>query len=132
MAREETARPQTAIKEAENRWAAAIGTHDRTTIQSLVAPDFIGVNDSGKVQRRRALLAEVKGDRDTYTSARNERLEVHMFSANLGVVVGTFRAKGSSRDGRAFDRTYRFTDTWMRRSGEWQCIASQNMLVSPK
>lgn len=129
---ERESRPQTALKQAEKRWAAAIAAHDEAALQSLVAPDFIGVNDRGKVQSRRRLLAEVKADRDTYTSARNERVEVHMFSPSVGVVVGTFRAKGTRRDGRAFDRTYRFTDTWMRRGGQWQCVASHNMLVSPE
>ena len=121
-----------ALKRAERRWAEAIAKHDYAALESLLARDFVGVNDKGKVQSRRALLAELKNDRDTYRSVRSGRLEVHMFGATFGVVVGTFRAEGRSRDGQEFDRTYRFTDTWMLRNGQWQCVASQNMLVSPK
>jgi len=40
--------------------------------------------------------------------------------------------KRLQQDGKAFDRTYRFTDTWMDRGGNWQCIASQESLVSQK
>ena len=31
---------------------------------------------------------------------------------------------GTGKDGKAFDRTYLFTDTWMMRGGKWQCIAA--------
>jgi ketosteroid isomerase-like protein len=124
--------PQAALKDAENRWATAIGRHDQATVESLVDRDFIGVNEKAKVGNRRALLGELKADKDTYASARNERLDVRMYGPGVGVVVGTFHAKGSSKDGKAFDRTYRFTDTWMERNGQWQCVASQEMLVSPK
>lgn len=124
--------PQAALKDAENRWATAIASHDRAAVESLIDRDFIGVNEKGKVQNRRALLGEMKADKDTYASVRNERLEVHTHGSGVAVVVGAFRAKGTTKDGKAFDRTYRFTDTWVERNGQWQCVASQDMLLSPK
>jgi ketosteroid isomerase-like protein len=124
--------PQAALKESENRWAAAIAKHDVATIELMVAPDFIGVNQKGKVQNRRAMLGEMKADKDTYTSAKNEKLDVKMYGSGVGVVVGTYREKGTGKDGKAFDHTMRFTDTWMDRGGQWQCIASHVMTVSQK
>jgi hypothetical protein len=50
-----------------------------------------------------------------------------MYGSGVAVVVGMANEKGSGKDGKAFDRTYRFTDTWMDRGGNWQCIASQAM-----
>jgi ketosteroid isomerase-like protein len=55
-----------------------------------------------------------------------------MFGKDVAVVVGTAREKGTGKDGKTFDRTYRFTDTWMNRNGKWQCIASQVALVASK
>jgi len=115
------------LKDNENRWSAAIAKHDTATIESMVAADFIGVSSKGKVQNRRAMLADVKGDKDTYTSTKAEKLAVHMYGSGVAVVVGMANEKGSGKDGKAFDRTYRFTDTWMGRGGNWQCIASQAM-----
>jgi len=120
------------LKNNENRWSDAIAKHDTATIESMVAADFIGVNSKGKVQNRRAMLADVKGDKDTYTSTKAEKLAVHMYGSGVAVVVGTANEKGSGKDGKAFDRTYRFTDTWMDRGGNWQCVASQVSLVSQK
>lgn len=122
----------TMLKDNETRWSAAIAKHDTATIESMVAADFIGVNSKGKVVNRRAMLAEVKGNKDTYTSTKAEKLDVHMYGAAVAVVVGMANEKGTGKDGKAFDRTYRFTDTWMDRGGNWQCIASQVTLVAQR
>jgi ketosteroid isomerase-like protein len=120
------------LKDNENRWSAAIAKHDTATIESMAAADFVGVSSKGKVQNRRAMLADVKGDKDTYTSAKAEKLAVHMYGSGVAVVVGISNQKGSGKDGKAFERTYRFTDTWIDRGGSWQCVASQGTLVSQK
>jgi ketosteroid isomerase-like protein len=120
------------LKDNETRWSAAIAKHDTATIESMVAPDFIGVNSKGKVQNRRAMLAEVKSNKDTYSSTKAEKLDVHMYGTGVAVVVGVANEKGTGKDGKAFDRTYRFTDTWMDRGGNWQCIASQVTLVGQR
>ena len=120
------------LKDNENRWSAAIGKHDTATIESMVAADFIGVNSKGKVQNRRAMLAEVKNDKDTYTSAKAEKLDVHMYGSSVAIVVGMANEKGTGKDGKAFDRTYRFTDTWIDRGSNWQCVASQVTLVGQR
>jgi len=120
---------QAALKDNENRWEAAIAKHDIATVEAMVASDFIGVSSKAKVMNRRALLAEMKSDTDTYSSTKLEKLDVHVYGPGMAVVVGTSREKGSGKDGKAFDRTFRFTDTWMERNGQWQCVASQVMKI---
>ncbi len=121
-----------ALKEMENNWAAAYAKHDAAPIDAMVANDFVGVNSKGKVQNKRSMLAEVRKDKDTYTLAKAEKLDVRTFSKDVAVVIGTAREKGTGKDGKAFDRTYRFTDTWMSRNGKWQCIASQVSILGSK
>ncbi len=75
------------------------------------------------------MLADVKSDKDTYISTKAEKLDLHMCGAGVAVVVGMAKQKGTGKDGKAFDRTHRFTDTWMDRGGNWQCITSQVTLV---
>lgn len=126
--------PDAALRDMENRWEGAIGKHDAATVEAMVADDFVGVSSKpgAKVQNRRAMLANMKTDKDTYTSTKNEKLDVRMFGNGFAVVVGTAREKGTGKDGKAFDRSYRFTDTWVDRAGKWQCVASQASLVSGK
>jgi ketosteroid isomerase-like protein len=120
------------LKEMENKWADAYAKHDAAAIEPMVAEDFVGVNPEGKVQNRRALLAEAKSTKETYTSEKNEKLEVRRYGNNVAIVIGTAREKGSDKSGKKFDRTYRFTDTWIDRGGKWQCVASQLSLVAHK
>ncbi len=120
---------EAALKDNENRWEASYGAHDVSVAQSLVANDFVGVYWDGKVMSKSGIISEIKKDKDTYKSAKNEKLAVHSYGPNVAVVVGTAREKGTGKDGKAFDRAFRFTDTWMLRNGQWQCVASQVMKV---
>jgi len=88
---------------------------------------IFGVYFDGKVMSRSSVMAESKKDRDIYKSAANERLAVHTYGPNVAVVVGTAHEKGTGKDGKPFDRKFRFTDTWVERGGRWQCVASQIM-----
>jgi len=121
--------PEAAVKDNENRWEASYAAHNISVPQSLMANDFVGVYWDGKVMNKSGVISEIKKDKDTYSSAKNEKLAVHSFGPNVSVVIGTAREKGTGKDGKAFDRTFRFTDTWMLRNGQWQCVASQVMKV---
>ena len=113
------------VKDMENAWEAAVGSHSFATVEGFVAADFVGVSSRGKFVNRSQMLAEFKGDKDTYKTAKNEKLNVQMFGPNVAVVTGRAREVGTGKDGKTFDRAFLFTDTWMMRAGKWQCIASQ-------
>src|SRR5438552_672917 len=118
---------EAALKDNENRWEASYAAHNISVAQSLVANDFVGVYWDGKVMSKSGLISEIKKDKDTYKSTKNEKLAVHAYGPNVAVVVGTAQEKGTGKDGKSFDRAFRFTDTWMLRNGQWQCVASQVM-----
>jgi ketosteroid isomerase-like protein len=120
---------EAALKDNENRWEAALAAHDASKVQGFVANDFVGVYTDGKIMSKSAVIGQVKKDKDTYKSAVNEKLAVHSYGSNVAVVVGTAHEKGTAKDGKAFDRSFRFTDTWVERNGQWQCVASQVMKV---
>jgi ketosteroid isomerase-like protein len=113
------------VKDMENAWEAAVGKHDSASIEGFVAADFVGVSSKNKFTDRADVIGEFKKDKDTYKSAKNEKLNVKMFGTNVAVVTGRAREVGTGKDGKAFDRTFLFTDTWMMRDGKWQCVASQ-------
>ena len=113
------------VKDMENAWEAAVPKHDFATVEGFVAADFTGISSKGKFVNRSEMLSEYKGDKDTYKSAKNEKLNVKMYGPNVAIVTGRAREVGTGKDGKAFDRTFLFTDTWMMRGGKWQCVASQ-------
>lgn len=121
---------EAALKELENKWEKAIVAHNAAEEAALVAPDFAGINSKGKFVNKLALISELKNDKDSYQSARNEKLNVHVYGPNVAVVTGSVRSKGTTKGGQPFDRTYRYTDTWVLRSDQWQCVASQDSLIT--
>jgi ketosteroid isomerase-like protein len=116
--------PEATLREIENKWEASIAAHDPSVIQAYVANDFRGVNAKGKVLNKAALVAQIKNDPDTYTSAKNGRMDVRVYDGRFAVVLGTSTEVGKSKDGKAFRRNFRWTDSWVERNGKWQCIAS--------
>lgn len=116
------------IKELENRWAAAIASHDVSVPQALVANDYIGVDSTGTVVNKNALIAGMRRDKNTYDSAVNSAMTVRVHG-NAAVIVGTTKQAGKDPQGKQFNYTYRWTDTWVERNGQWQCVASQSFLV---
>lgn len=120
---------EAALKDNENRWEASFASHDPSVSQPMMANDFVSVYWDGRMMNKSEVLSQIKKDRDTYKSAVNEKLAVHMFGKNVAVVIGTAHEKGTTKDGKAFDRQLRFTDTWVERNGQWQCVASQVMKI---
>jgi ketosteroid isomerase-like protein len=117
------------IKTLESNWEAALLTHDTSAIEKMVADDFIGTSSSGKQGNKATLLAEAKRDTNTYTSAVSSDMSVRIYAPNVAVVTGLAKESGKTKSGKAFSHTYRFTDTWVERNGEWQCVAAQAMAL---
>ena len=117
-----------AVRELENKWLAALQSHDVATVQTLVADNYIGVTATGKFVNKAGLLAQVRNDKSTYESGTNTRMDVRVHG-DTAVVVGTTRQVGKDAEGKAFTYYYRWTDTWSQRSGKWLCIASQSVQV---
>lgn len=112
------------VRSLENRWQNAIVKHDVATIDELIADDFVGTSSTGRMGSKSTLLYEVKRDSNTYTSATARNLVARTYDGRVVVVAGIAKESGSTADGRRFDNSRRFTDTWMERGGKWQCIAS--------
>jgi hypothetical protein len=118
------------LKDIEDKWEASFMSHDPSVAQAYLGDDYRGVSSKGKVLNKSSLLAEIKKDTDTYTSARNGYMDVRVYGGQFAVVTGTSTEAGKGKDGKAFKRSFRWTDAWVNRTGKWQCVASQSMLLS--
>ncbi len=114
------------MRQRENQWAAATASHDLAAITKFVADDYMGITADGAIVTKAGLLAQLRRDKNSYDSVSNSRVDVRLHG-NTAVVVGTTRHKGKDAAGKAFAYTYRWTDTWVERDGEWQCVSSQSV-----
>jgi Domain of unknown function (DUF4440) len=117
------------LKDIEDKWEASFMSHDPSVAQAYLGNDYRGVSSKGKVMSKSDLVAEIKKDTDTYTSAKNGRMDVRVYEGHFAVVMGTSVEAGKDKDGKAFKRSFRWTDSWVERDGKWQCVASQSMLL---
>lgn len=119
--------PEATLRDIEDKWEASIMSHDPAVAKAYLGNDFRGVSSKGKVMSKSSLLAEIKKDTDIYTSTKNGKVDVRVFGGHFAVVTGTSTEVGKAKDGKAFNRSYRWTDAWVDRNGKWECVASQAM-----
>jgi hypothetical protein len=112
------------LKAMEDSWSAAQlqKDHGASVIDGFLATDYFGVNSKGKMQSKADVLEEIRGGTDTYTTSKNDSMEVHLYGAHVATVCGTSSETGKDKDGKEFSRSYAWADTWMERNGKWQCI----------
>jgi hypothetical protein len=122
---------ETKLKSMEDSWAAAQLQKDRgaSVVGGMLASDYAGVGSKGEIRNKSEQLEHMKSDTDTYTDSKNDSLKVHVYAPNLATVCGTSTEKGKDKEGKEFSRSYAWVDTWMDRSGEWQCIASSGTAI---
>ena len=116
------------VTKLEDSWAMALVRRDRSTFERLLAPKFVYTEDTTTADRA-TVLHDMFGT-DIVTEAHNDSMQVHIFG-NVAVVTGWLTVKGHTR-GVPFEHRYRFTDTWMPRSGSWQIVAAHDYLVPVK
>jgi ketosteroid isomerase-like protein len=120
------------LKAQEERWERSFATHDLSVTEQLVAEDFVGTSNSGRVGNKSTMISDARKDKNIYTSTASEDIVVHSFGPNAAVVTGLAREVGKTSSGKAFSHAYRFTDTWVKRNGEWQCVAASSIAMPEK
>jgi ketosteroid isomerase-like protein len=110
----------------EDAWAQAVVRRDAKALSRLIAPRWVYSDESGLMDRAAGIAAFTSGA-DTVREASNSDMRANVYG-NAAVVTGILRMKGRGPNG-AFDRRYRYTDTWVRLDGRWQAVASQDYLM---
>jgi hypothetical protein len=111
--------------DAEQQWAEAACNHNRIA-QKILADDFQGTSPEGQ---RYSKSDEVAESADVSKTAQDCRLldaKVRFFGDELAIVYGTESSLRRAKDGTAQTRCLIWTDTWLKRKGNWQIIAAQD------
>jgi ketosteroid isomerase-like protein len=95
---------------------------DLAAAEALLAPEFTLVNSQAVVQTREEVLAEIRDRDPVYSEFRNHSMTAHVFG-DAAIVQGITTVKGKSGE-QAFDVNVRFTDTLIRKQGQWRLVVS--------
>jgi ketosteroid isomerase-like protein len=110
----------------EDEWTRALVRRDAAAFDRLLAPRFV-YTENDQVMTRAQLIDALTRGADTVDSAANEDMKAYVYG-NTAVVTGWLVVRGRGQDG-AFNRRYRYTDTWVNRGGRWQVMAAQDYLA---
>jgi ketosteroid isomerase-like protein len=113
------------IAALEDAWIQAVIKRDAAAFNRLLGPDFVYTEDD-RVYTREQLIKEVTTGSDTVTSGRNEDLVVRVHGTTA-IATGWLILIGRGSSG-AFERHYRYTDTWLKMGARWRVIAAQDYL----
>jgi ketosteroid isomerase-like protein len=116
----------------DTAYQAAVERNDADAMDRILADDFVLVLGTGTVHTKKELLEEARSRRITWEQQReidgSQKVRVW---GDTAVVTAKLRVKGT-RDGKAFDRTLWFSDTYVRTASGWRYVFGQASLALPK
>jgi hypothetical protein len=114
------------IMALEQAWLKADLATDPAWFEKYLADSYDGTDAfTGQPGTKAQYLADVKAKAWTAQSAVISDMKVQAFG-DFAVVTGITTAVKASHKGEDRSGKFRWTDTWVRRNGAWQCVASQS------
>ena len=114
----------------DTEYQAAVKKNDAATMDGLLADDFTLVTGSGKIYAKTDLLAEARSGRIVYKHQEDTEQTVRVWG-NTAVVTAKLWEQGID-NGKPFDYTVWFSDTYVRLPGGWKYVFGQSSLPLPK
>jgi len=114
------------IMTSEAAWAESVPTNNPAVVERILASDVVWVLD-GQVWNKARAVADAKAGPGDFLSDHLDYAHVRFFG-ETAVVQGM---ETWTRTGR---RTGHFvwTDTWVRRNGQWQIVAAEDITTPMK
>lgn len=104
---------------------------DAAAIEKILADEFLYTDEKGKVLNKMEDLATYKDRKSKLELAETTDQKVRVIGNNAAIETGTFRVKGTDKDGKPFDDTERYTATWVWRGGRWQIASDHTSNIKP-
>ncbi len=123
-----SAQDQARLLELQQLLAQAWVAGDRATVERIIAPDWTSTGPDGRASDRATVLAQVfETGVHKIHDLTIEDVKARVFD-NAAVVTGRTHGVGEV-EGTRYDVFIRFTDTFVRREGRWQAVASHASVV---
>jgi len=102
-------------------------------ISDLLADDFRGTSPKGARYDKPTGAPPFDADAKWFTDCRLDEVDVRFFHPDIAVMYGSESFTVPLEDGTHERRCLVWTDTWLRRNGQWQIVAAQdNRTECPK
>ena len=118
-----------AVTALENAWLTAFTTGDAAWYEKNLAAGIVYTTENAEVRNKAAIIGRLKTEpfKGTATGA----VEKVIVYGDTAIAIGTEIDKGT-QNGKDASGSYRWTDTWVKIGGQWQCVATQSTTVPAK
>jgi ketosteroid isomerase-like protein len=125
-----TADDAKAVAMLDTQYQSAVQKNDAAGMARILSDDFVLVTGSGKAYSKADLLEEARGGRTLYERQDDSEQKVRIWG-DTAVVTAKLWAKGTE-NGKPFEYTLWFSDTYVRTSAGWRYVFGQASLPLPK
>lgn len=110
----------------EQKWVDASKASNPDMLGPLLAFNYVKTNSDGKMIGKQEALAQVKAAKWETDEISDVKVMVY---GKAAVATGVWVGKGTAANGKPIDTRERWTDTWIKTSGSWECVASHSSTV---
>ena len=114
------------LKKLVQLWDAAITRGDVSTLDWLLAPEF-SIGGSTKEE----YISWVQGRELAIDSAVSDDFDVKVYGSTA-VLTARETIHGRDKKGAAVTLRFRYIDVWVKRSGQWRCVATESYPIEEK
>lgn len=117
----------------ENEWAEAWRKGDVSFFERIEADDYTWTSPWGEVWTKARDLAFVQSIKPKKPVTRSQviaEMKVRVYG-EAAVVTGRDIIK-EMHEGKEIISQERWTDTWVKRAGQWQCVAGHTSVITQK
>lgn len=118
-------RAEEEVRKLERQWLDAYEQKDQEAMGRIVAEDFTITFANGAMQSKPQLMAMIKAPRraaEPVMRFHTEDVRSRAYGETV-ILIGTVVTE-YERDGKTLKERSRYTDTYVRRDGRWQVVAS--------
>ena len=117
------ARAEHALRKLEREWLDAGHNKDVAAMDRILADDFIITFEDGSVRDKAEVMRRLRvatKNPNEYEWTEDSEVRVH---GNTAIIVGRYRYRLREKDKETVTES-RYTDTYIKRKGHWQVVAS--------
>lgn len=117
------------IIDLDAQYQLAVKNNDASTMDRILADDFVLVTGSGKTYTKADLLKDAREGTTIYEHQEDTNQTVRVWG-DTAIITALLWEKGSS-GGKAFDKKLWFSDVYQLTPGGWQYVFAQSSLPLP-
>lgn len=118
------------ISDLDTEYQRAVKMNDASTMDRILADDFILVTGRGKVFTKADLLKDAREGNTKYEHQEDTQQTVRVWG-DTAVITALLWEKGTSKDGTSFDKKLWFSDIYMKTANGWKYAFAQASLPLP-